>query len=176
MPKQRPYSWTLESAATLETPKSKCVQRSIRHRRVDPSVVLVILWELESRLGLVERQVIVVIAVDLVRRHEDERRVGLAVADGLEQVHRPVRVDAEVRLRVRGAPVVRRLGSGVDQQGQIPRMRAHNAAHAVGVADVERQRAKAAGVVGDQSLRRPRGRRRRTEEPGTHVVLETDDI
>ena len=77
-----------------------------RHCRVDPAVPAVPGGELEPLVVLLERQVVGEVAVDLVRRAERERDLGAVVADGLEQVERAERVDAEVGVRVGRRPVV----------------------------------------------------------------------
>ena len=89
-----------------------------RHRDRDAVVVLVVLGKLEPRLELLERQEVRPVAVDLVRRREDERRVGLVPARRLEQVERAVRVDGEVGQRLRRRPVVRGLRGGVDRRAR----------------------------------------------------------
>ena len=67
------------------------------------------------------------VAVDLVRRREDEGRVRRVRARRLEQVERADRVDREVGLRLARRPVVRRLRGGVDDQLELARMLARRA-------------------------------------------------
>ncbi len=116
-----------------------------RHRRVDAPVVTVILWKLQPLGQLHQRQLVGHIAVDLVRRAEHERRVRRVLARRLQQVQRPVRVDAEVRLRVGRRPVVRGLRSGVDHELDLACVLGEYPLHAIRVADVDLQRAELPG-------------------------------
>ena len=76
MPKYRPYSCTMTSAATFEAPKTECVERSIDMPIGDAAEPLVVLGQLPARLELDEGKIVGAVAVDLVRRGEDEGRVG----------------------------------------------------------------------------------------------------
>ena len=101
------------------------VHRNVdRHRRVDAVEVAVVLGQLEARLQLDERQAVRRVAVHLVRRREDERRVGRVGARRLEQVECAVRVDGEVGLGVGRGPVVRGLRGRVDDE--LDRLRARS--------------------------------------------------
>ena len=93
-----------------------------RHRDRDAARSTRALGELEPRLELLERKEVRTVAVDLVRRREDERRLGLVQPRRLEQVDRPGGVDREVRQRLRCSPVVRGLGGGVDDELEARRV------------------------------------------------------
>ena len=60
----------------METPNSECVERSIDIVVSMPAIVAVVLGQLEALVELDQRQVVGQVAVDLVGRAEDERRVG----------------------------------------------------------------------------------------------------
>ena len=70
--------------------------------------------DLPARLELDAAAGVRRVAVDLVGRREDERRLGQRVARRLEQVQRAVGVDREIGLGLARRPVVRRLRGGVD--------------------------------------------------------------
>ena len=69
-----------------------------------------------ARLELDQRELVRRVAIDLVRAHEDERRLGAAAPGRLEQVQRADRVDVEVVERPILGQVVGRLGGAVDDQ------------------------------------------------------------
>ena len=75
-----------------------------RHRGVDAVEVAVAGGKLEPRLQLLERQLVREVAVDLVRRDQDEGRVRGMLPRRLEQVQGPVGVDAKVRLGIVARP------------------------------------------------------------------------
>src|SRR5690606_9865390 len=82
----------------------------------DPRLVRVSGRELPARLQLDEREFVRPVAVDLVRRGEDEDRVRTVPAKSLQQVERAGRVDVEVRERLARGPIVRGLSGRVDDQ------------------------------------------------------------
>ncbi len=53
-----------------------------------------------------ERQIVGKVAIDLVRRTEDERGRRRKIARSLEEVERPACVDAEIRVWVGCCPIV----------------------------------------------------------------------
>ena len=108
-----------------------------RHLQVDAAVPAMVLGQLEPGLMLDEWQRVGPVAVDLVRRGEDEGRVGGVGARGLQQVEGAGRVDGEVGVRLARRPVVRRLRGGVDDDRQVARVAGEEFHDAVGVADVE---------------------------------------
>ena len=61
-----------------------------------PVEVLVVLWKLQPRFKLLERQRVWPVAVDLVRRGEHERGVGCVSKRRFEQIGGPGGVDREV--------------------------------------------------------------------------------
>jgi hypothetical protein len=77
-----------------------------RHVLADPIPVRVIALDLPPGLQLVERKAVRAIAVDLVGRREDERRVGCVQAGCFEQIQRSDGVDVEVDERLLRGPVV----------------------------------------------------------------------
>ena len=95
---------------------------------------------------------------------------------GLEQVERPVRVHAEVRLRIARRPVVRRLRGGVDDELEILSVLREDPVDALGVADVELDPAELVAVAFDEPLADRAGRGVGPEELRAHVVLEPDDV
>ena len=102
---------------------------------------------------------------------------GRVPARRLEQVERAVGVDAEVRLRVGRGPVVRRLRGGVDDELDLAaRARAKTPLDAVGVADVDVERAEARRASRQSRSVTVRGRGLRAEEARAHVVLEPDHV
>ena len=111
------------------------------HRRVDPhrlvdSVGVGRVRVVPARLELDELELVRRVAVDLVRREEDERRLRAAAAGGLEQVERPDGVHLEVVERAGGREVVRGLSGSVDDQ--LRARAVHQLEDRGPVADVER--------------------------------------
>ena len=152
------------------------VRRAVdRHRGRDAVVVLVVARDLEPLLVLLERQEVRRVAVDLVGRAEDERGVDRVLARRLEQVERAVGVDAEVRLRVLGGPVVRGLGGGVHDQLDVAGVLGEDALDAVGVADVDLLVQELVRETLLEHLGHAARRRLGAEEARAHVVLEADD-
>jgi hypothetical protein len=84
-----------------------------------------------------QRQMVRRVPVDLVGRGEDEGRLRLDAAGGLEQVERAVRVHTEVGLRVGRGPVVRGLRGGVDHRRELAAVALEQPHDAIGVADVQ---------------------------------------
>ncbi len=97
------------------------------------------------------------------------------VAGGLEQVERAVGIDAEVRLRIAGSPVVRGLGGGVDDQLDFLAGLGEDAVDAVRVADVEVDRAEGVELP-VEALGHRCGRCLRAEKHGAGVVLDPDHV
>ena len=62
-------------------------------------------------------------------------------ASGLEQVQGPVGVDVEIRLGLSRRPIMRGLRGGVDDQLEAPGVLGEDPVDAVGVANVELERA-----------------------------------
>ena len=147
-----------------------------RHRRVDAAVVLVLLGQLESSRQLSQRQEVRAVAVDLVGRREDEGRVGLVTSRGFEQVQRSVRVDGEVRERLRRRPVVRRLCGGVDDELERRRVLPKDPVDGVGVANVEVERAELSRICLLEAPRLRTGRGGLAEEIGPHVVVDSEHV
>jgi hypothetical protein len=143
------------------------------HLLVDPAVVGVVGRQLPARVGLDERQPVRVVAVDLVRRREDEDGVRRVLAGGLEQDHRPVRVDREVRHRLPRGPVVRRLRGGVDHQVEAEPL--EQVTHGLRVADVGLD-VRVARVALLQEALVPVGRRVDAEEVLAGVVVDPDHV
>ena len=115
-----------------------------------------------ARLQLRERECVFgPVAVDLVRRHVDERRLGAGLARGLEQVQRADGVHVEVVERDGRGAIVRRLGRGVDDRRRAAAP--HQRQDACAVADVELVMAEAGQRrlrgAADSSACRPAGRR-----------------
>ena len=81
------------------------------------------------------------IAVDLVRRAEDERRAGAWRRVASSRLSVPLALTPKVGLRIGRRPVVRRLGSGVDHELERAAQSAKTPLDGVGVADVELERA-----------------------------------
>ena len=135
-----------------------------------------ILGQLQTPLQLHQRQPVGQIAIDLVGRAEHERRVGRMPAGGLQQVQGPVGVDREIGLGIGGGPVVGGLGGGVDHQLDLPCTAGKGPLYALGVADVELERAKLGGVAFRQRLGGVGGRRTGAEEGGAHVVLQAEHV
>ena len=146
-----------------------------RHRRVDAPVIAVVLRQLQPGRQVLQRQPVGRVAVDLVGRAEDERRVRAMRPGRLEQVQGAVRVDAEVGLRLARRPVVRRLRGGVHDDLDRGCVLGEQALHALGIPDVELVRAEL-GVGPPQLLGDGCGRRVRAEECAAHVVLDPDDV
>ena len=91
------------------------------HRRIDAArfvdpVPIGRVRIVPTRLQLDKRDLVRRIAVDLVRREEDERALRGARACSLEQVQRPRGIDLEVVEGPLGGEVVRRLARRVDDQ------------------------------------------------------------
>ena len=70
--------------------------------------------EVPAGFQLFQSDCVRAIAIDLVRRHVDERRFRTGLASGFEQVEGADCVGVEVIERDGGSPVVGRLGRGVD--------------------------------------------------------------
>jgi hypothetical protein len=138
-------------------------------------VIAVVLRQLEPGFELLEGKVVGPVAIHLVRGDEDEGRVRRVPASGLEQVQGPVRVDREVRLRVRGRPVVGGLSRRVDDQREVALVLGPQPLDPAAIADVELERAKAR-VALDQRPGDTRRRCVRAEEPRPHVVLEPNHV
>ena len=75
--------------------------------------------DLPAGLLLDQRQAVGPVAVHLVGGAVDERRVDAVLADVLQHVEGAAGVDVEVGERVAHRPVVRRLGGGVDDHGDV---------------------------------------------------------
>ena len=60
------------------------------------------------------------VAIDFVRRGENEWRFRAKISRGFEQVERAVGVNREIRLRIARRPIVRRLRGGVHDRGKVP--------------------------------------------------------
>ena len=92
------------------------------------------------------------------------------------RLRRAVRVDGEVRLRLRCRPVVGGLGCGVDHELQGRRVLSEHPVDRVRIADVERQRPEGVAQTALETLRRRRRRGRRAEEVRPHVVVQADHV
>jgi hypothetical protein len=135
----------------------------------------VVLGKLQAGLLVLQREKVGCVAVDLVRRHEDEGRLRLHLTSGLQQVERAGRVHAEVGVGLARRPVVGRLRGGVNDQLEIGGVLPEDPHHRVAVPDVgvdpPELRIGPDELVGDV-----RGGSLRTEEPRPHVVLESDHL
>jgi hypothetical protein len=82
-----------------------------------PEIAAVLLDEhVQARLELDERELVGGVAVDLVRREEDERRLEAAPAGGLQEIERADGVHVEVVEEELRGQIVRRLRGAVDDQ------------------------------------------------------------
>jgi hypothetical protein len=146
-----------------------------RHLQVDAAEPAMVLGQLEPSGVLDERQRVGPVAIDLVGRGEDEGRVGRMGARGLQQVEGAGGVDGEVRVRLAGRPVVRRLRGGVDDDRRVAGVAGEEPMTPSASRMSKLGRPEAVDLV-DELARHGRRRRLGAEEIRAHVVLDADDV
>ncbi len=127
-----------------------------------------------AEVKFLERETIRSVAVDLVRRGENEGRFRAIVSRRFEEIEGPIGVDREIHLRIARRPVVRRLGRSVNDRGQFAPVGFEDFVYRTGIANVDlmmlvRRQARLERVA------RLAGGCFLAEEARPHVVIEPDD-
>src|SRR6202011_1211940 len=93
----------------------KRMRRAIdAHFLRDPRLIFVPGLNFPAGRQLAQWQIIWPIAVDLVCRHENERRLRTKISCSLEKIEGAICVHGKIHLRLPYCPIMRRLRSGVD--------------------------------------------------------------
>ena len=176
MPKYRPYSWTMTSAATLETPKIECRLSSIDMSSVMPCSYgcpgSISYRVSSSTSGSVFGRSPYTLLVEQWMNGASER----VLAGVLQHVERADGVHVEVGVRLLGGPVVARLTGGVDHDGDVRAVLLEDLGQPFAVADVDVEVGVRVAELAGQPQQAPRGRSVLAEEVAAHVVVDADDV
>ena len=92
------------------------------HRFGNAGFVLVPRLDFPAQRQFAQWQSVRRVAIDLVRRRENEWRLRANCAGGFKQVQGAIRVNREIGLRIARGPIVGRLRRRVDDSGDVASM------------------------------------------------------
>ena len=122
-----------------------------------------------------KRKAVGVVPINFISGRKNENGPGTILACRFQKIQCANRVDAKIRVRLPGSPVMARLGSAVNDHRNIPAMLRENAGDSPGIADVNLMVDKIRAFILKFLQALPRGTLR-AKEIFPHIIIDADDM